>query len=182
MRKFTIKAETTSPYFKNQNPSENRIGVVKPHTNSIMDQSGAPIKAWFLCMCYEVCILNHCATQTLNWRLLIEVCYVYTPNIFQLLQHEFFNPVYFLDVYQDKGKTKFPKSNESFEYWCGSCPDKGDAFIYWIILPDRKTTLARSILRSAKYDSNPNKRVNLTYEITSFPGRYEQDENEQDEK
>ena len=117
MRKFTIKAETTAPYFKNQNPSENRICVVKRHTNTIMDQSGAPIQAWFLCMCYVVCILNHCATQTLNWRSPIEVYYGYTPDISHLLQYEFFEPVYFLDIYQDKGKTKFPKSDESFEYW-----------------------------------------------------------------
>ena len=68
MRKFTIKAETTAPYFKNQNLSENRIGVVKRHTNSIMDQSRAPIQAWLLCMCYVVCILNYYATQTLNLK------------------------------------------------------------------------------------------------------------------
>ena len=50
------------------------------------------------------------------------------------------------------------------------------------MLPGEKTTLAKSILRSAKYDCDLNKRVNPTYETTSFPGRYEQDKNEKDEK
>ena len=109
------------------------------------------------------------------------MCYSYTPDILHLLQYGFFEPVYFLDVYQDKGKTKFPKSDERFGYWYGPCSNKGDAFTYWIMLPDGKITLARSILRSTKFDANPNKRSNPAYEIASFLGRYKQDEQDENE-
>ena len=39
-----IKAEQTAPYFKNQNPVENHIDVVKQHTDAIMDVTEAPLK------------------------------------------------------------------------------------------------------------------------------------------
>ena len=133
-----------------------------------MDQSGVPIEACFLCMCYVIALLNHCATESLNWRSPIKACYEYNLDISHLLQYEFFEPINFLDVYQDKGKTCFLKSDEKFRYWCGPCDNNGDAFTYWILLFDGRSTVARSVLRSAKYDTHLNKLVNPAHKYVTF--------------
>ena len=44
---------------QNQNPAENRYQTVKRHTDRTMDRSGAPGKAWFLCLVYICLCLNN---------------------------------------------------------------------------------------------------------------------------
>ena len=123
---------------------------MKYSTNKIMDITGAPAAACFLCMMYVIFLLNYTTSAALNYRTPIEACFGYTPDISPFLQYHFWEPVYFLHVYQDSSKTRFPNTDERFGYWAGPCEFKGDAFTYNIVLPDGSQTLARSILRSAK--------------------------------
>ena len=57
------------------------------------------------------------------------------------------------------GRTNIPNSDEKLDYWCGPCPNKGDAFTYWILLPDGNTILDELMMRYAKYDQHPNMRL-----------------------
>ena len=151
LRKFVIGAEHTKPGHPQQNPAERRIKTVKNTTGKIMDRTGAPGYLWYLCMLYVVYLLNRVAVESLGWRTPMEKCFGETPDIFSLMQFEFYEPIFYFD------QESFPNSSEKPGHFVGIAENKGDALTYWVVTEDN-TVLARSVVRSA-VDGEPNLRA-----------------------
>ena len=69
---YAIKDRQSEPEYQNQNPAERRIQEVKKMNDAVMDRTGTPAKYWLLCLVYVVMMLNHLATQSLDWKTPIE--------------------------------------------------------------------------------------------------------------
>ena len=106
-----------------------------------MDRTGAPNYTWYLALKYVAKLLNHIASKKLNNKTPIEVAFGVTPDISNLIQFYFYQPVFFLDT----NKPSFPKSKELFGHWVGIADNVGDALTYLILTPNNQI-IARSTL------------------------------------
>jgi len=122
----------SEPNHQHQNYAERKIQDVKSTANVIMDRTGAPNYTWYLALKYVAKLLNHIASQKLNNKTPIEVAFGVTPDISNLIQFYFYQPVFFLDT----NKPSFPKSKELFGHWVGIADNVGDALTYLILAPN----------------------------------------------
>ena len=154
LRHYCIKDMQSEPKHQHQNYAERRIQEVKSTANIIMDRVGAPNHTWFLCLKYVVALLNHLASSSLNNKTPIEVAFGVTPDISNLLQFYFYQPVFFLDT----NKPSFPASKELFGHWVGLADNVGDALTYLILTPNNQV-LAQSTLCPAYHPTHQNLRL-----------------------
>ena len=90
----------------------------------------------------------------LNWRTPTEKAYGYTPDISPFLNFCFWDAVYYLD------HDSFPSSNEKLGYWLGVTRNCGDAFTYYVYVPETHQVIDRSVLRAVRDSPNhPNLQV-----------------------
>ena len=82
-----------SPYNKHQNFAERGWKDTKQKSNSLLNYSGAPKKCWLLVLQYVCFVLNHVAMASLGWRTPVEWLIGTTPDISNLLQFIFWEPV-----------------------------------------------------------------------------------------
>ena len=61
-----IQDYQSEPYHQHQNKAENRFGLAKRYTNTVMNTSGCPACCWLLCLQYICVVLNHLASPTLQ--------------------------------------------------------------------------------------------------------------------
>ena len=141
--KYNIKAKHTELHHPQQNPAERRIKTIKIYISNIMDHTGAPSQTWFLCLLYEVFLLNHTAVEALAWRTPIEFSFGQTTDLLPLLHFTFYEPVYYLNH-----KACFPKIEEQSGWFVGIAENKGNAPTYWILSDDNQL-LARSVVQSS---------------------------------
>ena len=92
------------------------------------------------------------ATESLGWKTPLEVLTGNTPDISQLLQFQFYEPVYYATaaalLYADK--PKFPSETcEGSGRIVGFGENVGDAFTYKILTDDTNVVIYRSAVRSA---------------------------------
>jgi hypothetical protein len=117
-------------------------------------------------MLYVVYLLNHTATESLDWRTPIERCIGITPDISPLLQFAFYEQVYF------KTPGSFPDVNEELGWFVGIAENIGDALTFWVLTASNQV-LARSLVRSASNPQEPNlladRRV-LSPDVPDGPG------------
>ena len=61
LRSLLIQDYQSEPYHQHQNMAENRFGLAKRYTNTVMNTSGCPACCWLLCLQYICVVLNHVA-------------------------------------------------------------------------------------------------------------------------
>ena len=63
LRSLFIQDYQSEPYHQHQNKAENRFGLAKCYTNTVMNTSGCPACCWLLRLQYICVVLNHLASQ-----------------------------------------------------------------------------------------------------------------------
>ena len=142
LNKYNISSTTSEPYHPWQNRAERRIQDVKRMCNKIMIHTACPHALWTYCALYACDILNHTASQNLEWRTPIEVAFGITPDISALVQFAFYGPVYYY------ASDPFPITKELPGRFLGIAKSVGDALTYWVLTQDNQV-IARSVLREA---------------------------------
>ena len=61
-----IQDYQSEPYHQHQNKAENRFGLAKRYTITVMNTSGCPACCWLICLQYICVVLNHLASPTLQ--------------------------------------------------------------------------------------------------------------------
>ena len=80
-----IQDYQSEPYHQHQNKAENRFGLAKRYTNTVMNTSGCPACCWLLCLQYICVVLNHLASPTLQGICPVQALEGTTPDISFLL-------------------------------------------------------------------------------------------------
>ena len=66
LQSLFIQAYQSEPYHQHQNKAENRFGLAKRYTNTVMNTSGCTACCWLFCLQYICVVLNHLASPTLQ--------------------------------------------------------------------------------------------------------------------
>ena len=144
LRLYCVKDGQSEPHQQNQNYAEQKIGQVKRMVNGIMDRTGTPSVYWLLCTLFSICLMNHLALDSLNWKTPIEVAFNQQPDFSPFLQFHWWQKVYYAVDNQ------FPsQSPEKSGRWVGVAEKQGDILTYLILTDDTKKVLARSAVRPA---------------------------------
>ena len=90
-----IQDYQSEPYHQHQNKAENRFGLAKHYTNTVMNTSGCPAFCWLLCLQYICVVLNHLASPTLQGICPVQALQGTTPDVSFMLHFSFYEPVYY---------------------------------------------------------------------------------------
>ena len=93
LRSLFIQDYQSEPYHQHQNKAENRFGLAKRYTNTVMNTSGCPAFCWLLCLQYICVVLNHLASPTLQGICPVQALEGTTPDISFLLHFSSYEPV-----------------------------------------------------------------------------------------
>ena len=144
-----IQDYQSEPYHQHQNKAENRFGLAKRYTNTVMNTSGCPAFCWLLCLQYICVVLNHLASPTLQGICPVQALEGTTPDISFLLHFSFYEPVYYR-IDSSEPDLNFPSSsNEKQGYWVGFADNQGDSLTWRILTEDTQKIIIRSGVRSA---------------------------------
>ena len=144
-----IKDYQSEPYHQHQNKAENRFGLAKRYTNTVMNTSGCPACCWLLCLQYICVVLNHLASPTLQGICPVQALEGTTPDISFLLHFSFYEPIYYR-IDSSEPDLNFPSSsNEKKGYWVGFADNQGDSLTWRILTEDTQKVIIRSGVRSA---------------------------------
>ena len=98
--------------------------MVKRWVNTIMNLSGCPASAWYLCSQYGIHVVNHLASPTLKGQTPLQALTGQTPDISHLMYFQFWEPIYF-KIDKEEPDYAYPSlSNEQKGRWV----DFGDHF------------------------------------------------------
>ena len=149
LRSLFIQDYQSEPYHQHQNKAENRFGLAKRYTNTVMNTSGCPACCWLLCLQYICVVLNHLASPTLQGICPVQALEGTTPDIGFLLHFSFYEPVYYR-IDSSEPDLNFPSSsNEKKGYWVGFADNQGDSLTWRILTEDTQKIIIRSGVRSA---------------------------------
>ena len=149
LRSLFIQDYQSEPYHQHQNKAENRFGLAKRYTNTVMNTSGCPACCWLLCLQYICVVLNHLASKTLQGICPVQALEGTTPDISFLLHFSFYEPVYYR-IDSSEPDLNFPSSsNEKKGYWVGFADNQGDSLTWRILTEDTQKIIIRSGVRSA---------------------------------
>ena len=95
LRQYNISASTTEPHHPWQNYAERKIQDIKSLSKIMMDRTGAPENLWFHALSYAAYIKNRVADASLGNKTPTEVAFGETPDISDILQFTFYQPVYY---------------------------------------------------------------------------------------
>ena len=162
LRAMFIGDWQSKPYNQHQNPAERRYQDVKKYTNVLLDRTGAPAYTWLLATMYVCFILNITSHESLQWKTPYQLLYGQTPDISEIFQFEFWEPVYFATGEQLDSSTKpsFPSTpHERSGRFVGFAEDVGDKFCYKVLTDDTQKIIFRSAIRSARDTPEINRRL-----------------------
>ena len=149
LRSLFIQDYQSEPYHQHQNKAENRFGLAKHYTNTVMNTSGCPACCWLLCLQYICVVLNHLASPTLQGICPVQALEGTTPDISFLLHFSFYEPVYYR-IDSSEPDLNFPSSsNEKKGYWVGFADNQGDCLTWRILTEDTHKIIIHSGVRSA---------------------------------
>ena len=144
-----IQDYQSEPYHQHQNKAENRFGLAKGYTNTVMNTSGCPACCWLLCLQYICVVLNHLASPTLKGICAVHALEGTTPDISFMLHFSFYEPVYYR-IDSSEPDLNFPSSsNEKKGYWVGFADNQGDHLTWRILTEDTQKIIIRSGIQSA---------------------------------
>ena len=136
LRSLFIQDYQSEPYHQHQNKAENRFGLAKRYTNTVMNTSGCPACCWLLCLQYICVVLNHLASPTLQGICPVQALQGTTPDVSFMLHFSFYEPVYYR-IDSSEPDLNFPSSsNEKKGYWVGFADNQGDSFTWRILTED----------------------------------------------
>ena len=174
-----IQDYQSEPYHQHQNKAENRFGLAKRYTNTVMNTSGCPAFCWLLCLQYICVVLNHLASPTLQGICPVQALEGTTPDISFLLHFSFYEPVYYR-IDSSEPDLNFPSSsNEKKGYWVGFADNQGDSLTWRILTEDTQKIINRSGVRSALRTTTNQRLASPSGEGTTlpFPIPYSQSQN-----
>ena len=149
LRSLFIQYYQSEPYHQHQNKAENRFGLAKRYTNTVMNTSGCTACCWLLCLQYICVVLNHLASPTLQGICPVQALEGTTPDISILLHFSFYEPVYYR-IDSSEPDLNFPSSsNEKKGYWVGFADNQGDSLTWRILTEDTQKIIICSGVRSA---------------------------------
>ena len=179
LRSLFIQDYQSEPYHQHQNKAENRFGLAKRYTNTVMNTSGCPAFCWLLCLQYICVVLNHLASPTLQGICPVQALEGTTPDISFLLHFSFYEPVYYR-IDSSEPDLNFPSSsNEKKGYWIGFADNQGDSLTWRILTEDTQKIIIRSGVRSALRTTTNQRLASPSGEGTTlpFPIPYSQSQN-----
>ena len=169
LRSLFIQDYHSEPYHQHQNKAENRFGLAKRYTNTVMNTSGCPACCWLLCLQYICVVLNHLASPTLQGICPVQALQGTTPDVSFLLHFSFYEPVYYR-IDSSEPDLKFPSSsNEKKGYWVGFVENQGDSFTWRILTEDTQKIIIRSGIRSALRTTTNQRLASPSGEGTTLP-------------
>ena len=143
-----IQDYQSEPYHQHQNMAENRFGLAKHYTNTVMNTSGCPACCWLLCLQYICVVLNHLASPILQGICPVQALEGTTPDISFMLHFSFYDPVYYR-IDSSEPDLNFPSSsNEKKGYWVGFADNQGDRPTWRILTEDTHKIIISSGVRS----------------------------------
>ena len=149
LRSIFIEDYQSEPYHQHQTNAENRFGLAKRYTNTVMNTSGCPACCWLLCLQYICVVLNHLASPTLQGICPVQALQGTTPDVSFLLHFSFYELVYYR-IDSSEPDLNYPSSsNEKKGYWVGFADNQGDSFTWRILTEDTQKIIFRSGVRSA---------------------------------
>ena len=169
LRSLFIQDYQSEPYHQHQNKAENRFGLAKRCTNTVMNTSGCPACCWLLCLQYICVVLNHLASPTLQGICPVQALEGTTPDISFLLHFSFYEPVYYR-IDSSEPDLNFPSSsNEKKGYWVGFADNQGDSLTWRILTEDTQKIIIRSGVRSALRATTNQRLASPSGEGTTLP-------------
>ena len=155
LRSLFIRDYQSEPYHQHQNKAENRFGLAKRYTNTVMNTSGCPACCWLLCLQYICVVLNHLASPTLQGICPVQALQGTTPDISFMLHFSFYEPVYYRIDSSDPDLNFPSSSNEKKGYWVGFADNQGDR-LTWRILTEntQKITICSGIRSPLRTTTN----------------------------
>ena len=169
LRSLFIQDYQSEPYHQHQNKAENRFGLAKRYTNTVMNTSGCPACCWLLCLQYICVVLNHLASPTLQGICPVQALEGTTPDISFLLHFSFYEPVYYR-IDSSEPDLNFPSSsNEKKGYWVGFADNQGDSLTWRILTEDTQKIIIRSGVRSALRTATNQRLASPSGEGTTLP-------------
>ena len=169
LRSLFIKDYQSEPYHQHQNKAENRFGLAKCYTNTVMNTSGCPACCWLLCLQYICVVLNHLASPTLQGICPVQALEGTTPDISFLLHFSFYEPIYYR-IDSSEPDLNFPSSsNEKKGYWVGFADNQGDSLTWRILTEDTQKIIIRSGVRSALRTTTNQRLASSSGEGTTLP-------------
>ena len=149
LRSLFIQDYQSEPYHQHQNKAENRFGLAKRYTNTVMNTSGCPACCWLLCLQYICVVLNHLASPTLQGIFPVQALEGTTSDVSFMLHFSFYELVYYR-IDSSEPDLNFPSSsNEKKGYWVGFADNQGDNFTWRILTEDTQKIIICSGVRSA---------------------------------
>ena len=149
LRSLFIQDYQSEPYHQHQNKAENRFGLAKRYTNTVMNTCGCPACCWLLCLQYICVVLNHLASPTLQGICPAQALEGTTPDISFMLHFSFYEPVYYR-IDSSEPDLNFPSSsNEKKGYWVGFADNQGDHLTWRILTEDTQKIIICSGIQSA---------------------------------
>ena len=149
LRSLFIQDYQSEPYHQHQNKAENRFGLAKRYTNTVMNTSGCTSCCCLLCLQYICVVLNHLASPTLQGICPVQALEGTTPDISFLLHFSFYEPVYYR-IDSSEPDLNFPSSSkEKKGYWVGFADNQGDSITWRILTEDTQKIIICSGVRSA---------------------------------
>ena len=169
LRSLFIQDYQSEPYHQHQNKAENRFGLAKRYTNTVMNTSGCPACCWLLCLQYIGVVLNHLASPTLQGICPVQALEGTTPDISFLLHFSFYEPVYYR-IDSSEPDLNFPSSsNEKKGYWVGFADNQGDSLTWRILTEDTQKIIIHSGVRSALRTTTNQRLASSSGEGTTLP-------------
>ena len=169
LRSLFIQDYQSEPYHQHQNKAENRFGLAKHYTNTVMNTSGCPACCWLLCLQYICVVLNHLASPTLQGIYPVQALEGTTPDISFLLHFSFYEPVYYR-IDSSEPDLNFPSSsNEKKGCWVGFADNQGDSLTWRILTEDTQKIIIRSGVRSALRTTTNQRLASSSGEGTTLP-------------
>ena len=164
-----IKDYQSESYHQDQNKTENRFGLAKRYTNTVMNTSGCTACCWLLCLQYICVVLNHLASPTLQGICPVQALDGTTPDISFLLHFSFYEPVYYR-IDSSEPDLNFPSSsNEKKGYWVGFADNQGDSLTWRILTEDTQKIIICSGVRSALRTTTNQRLASPSGEGTTLP-------------
>ena len=169
LRSLFIQDYQSEPYHQHQNKAENRFGLAKRYTNTVMNTSGCTACCWLLCLQYICVVLNHLASPTLQGICPVQALQGTTPDISFLLHFSFYEPVYYR-IDSSEPDLNFPSSsNEKKGYWVGFADNQGDSLTWRIPTEDTQKIIICSGVRSALRTTTNQRLASPSGEGTTLP-------------
>ena len=164
-----IQDYQSEPYHQHQNKAENRFGLAKRYTNTVMNTSGCPACCWLLCLQYICGVLNHLASPTLQCICPVQALEGTTPDVSFMLHFSFYEPVYYR-IDSSEPDLNFPSSsNEKKGYWGSFADNQGDCLTWRILTENTHKIIICSGVQSALRNTTNQRLASPSGEGTTLP-------------